>query len=69
MKTFRFRNLSLDRLIGDNEKFGWHFQGHNNELFVTYTCLNSRHKGHFFILIFQTYIYIYICIYIYIYII
>ena len=48
MKTFKFKNLGLDRLIGDNEKFGWHFQGHNNEFFITYTCLNSWNKGLFY---------------------
>ena len=58
MKTFRFKNLGLDHLIGDNKKFGWHFQGHNNELFIFYTCLNSRHRGRFFIRVFQIYIYI-----------
>ena len=68
MKTFKFKNLGLDRLIGDNEKFGWHFQGHNNELFITYTCLNSWHKGLFFIKVFQICIYIYISKYIFVYI-
>ena len=63
MKTFRFKNLGLDRLLGDSEKFGWHFQGDNNKLFITYTCLNSWHKERFFIQVFQIYIYIYIYIF------
>ena len=42
MKTFGFKNLGLDRLIGDNKKFCWHLQEQNNELLITYTCLRSR---------------------------